>query len=83
MHSGMLCIISSLKLTGHFPFNRSRHIQKERSKESQKLFTHSECLSLATDADPFFDVYFDAKSRDLGLLITLLACSNGIAEGLR
>ena len=43
----------------------------------------SQCLPIATNADPFFDVYFDPKSRDLGLLITLLACSNGIAEGLR
>ncbi len=35
------------------------------------------------DAEPFFDVYLDQKSRDLGLLITLLAACNGLAEGLR
>ena len=53
----------------------------EGNKQYTKRFT--KCLDSVDSADPFFDVFFDQTSRDLSLLITLLACSNGVSEGIR
>lgn len=43
----------------------------------------AEFLGRQNSVEPFFDVFFDENSRDLGVLIALLACSNGVADGLR
>ncbi len=72
------------------PFHRMmqqclRHVDRaislEKAGRTPPLFTH--CLPMVETAEPFFDVYLDEHSRDLGLLITLLAACNGVAEGLR
>ncbi|XP_059092608.1 uncharacterized protein LOC131887897 isoform X2 [Tigriopus californicus] len=57
----------------HEPTNVKHHVPKPVA----------EFLGRQSGVEPFFDVFFDKNSRDLGLLITLLACSNGVAEGLR
>ena len=59
-----------------------RCIKDETSnKEIKPLFTH--VLPCVVTAEPFFDVYHNPKSPDFGLLVTMLATRNGIAEGLR
>jgi hypothetical protein len=50
-------------------------------RSSFRLFTA--CLPTAESSEPFFDVYLSRSSPDLGLLITMLAHSHGVAEGLR
>ena len=58
-----------------------KKIKKEKAGECEKVYT--QCMPLADSAYPFFDVYFDPNSKDMGLLLTLLGSSNGPAEGLR
>ena len=57
-------------------------IQNEKSSQDViPVFT--KCLPCAATAEPFFDVYKDPQSPDFGLLVTMLATKNGVAEGLR
>ena len=44
---------------------------------------YTKALKHVEDAYPFFDIYLDPRSKDLGLLINLLSCTHGVAEGLR
>ena len=52
------------------------------SKDVRPVFTKILPCSDGT-AEPFFDVYHSKESPDFGLLVTMLATRNGIAEGLR
>ena len=57
-------------------------IQNETSsKDVVPVFT--KCLPCVATAEPFFDVYQNPQSPDFGLLVTMLAARNGVAEGLR
>lgn len=56
-------------------------IKTEHNKEAPQMFT--KIVPVENSAEPFFDVFFDKKSPDLGLLINLIATVNGFAEGLR
>ena len=51
------------------------------NKDIRPLFTR--VLPCVVTAEPFFDVYHNKESPDFGLLVTMLATRNGIADGLR
>ena len=66
--------------------NKRKHIDRcieneTSNKDLKPLFTH--ILPCISTAEPFFDVYHNPKSPDFGLLVTMLATRNGVAEGLR
>ena len=66
--------------------NKRDHIEEGIQNEKtnrQVLPVFTKCLPCADTAEPFFDVYQNPKSPDFGLLITMLATKNGVAEGLR
>jgi len=58
------------------------HVQAALDHKDE-LFRHVESMSRDGSAVPFFDEFFNEAGPDLGLLLSLMASSNGVADGLR